>query len=62
MIYMDNIMGLNVGKFLLGMCPRCRGDFYLESDLYGAYLKCIQCGHIHPIPTRELIDKVGQRK
>lgn len=27
-------------------CPRCRGDLVIESDFYGAYVSCIQCGNI----------------
>jgi transcription initiation factor TFIIIB Brf1 subunit/transcription initiation factor TFIIB len=27
-------------------CPRCRGDLVMESDFYGQYVSCIQCGSI----------------
>ena len=27
-------------------CPRCRGDLVVESDFYGQYVSCIQCGNI----------------
>ena len=27
-------------------CPRCRGDLVLDSDHYGQYVSCIQCGNI----------------
>lgn len=30
----------------LKSCPRCRGDMVLESDFYGQYLSCIQCGNV----------------
>jgi uncharacterized C2H2 Zn-finger protein len=26
-------------------CPRCYGDLYLNSDQYGRYVACAQCGH-----------------
>ena len=26
-------------------CPRCRGDLHYESDIYGKYLTCLQCGY-----------------
>lgn len=29
----------------LKACPRCRGDLFLDSDYYGNYVCCIQCGH-----------------
>lgn len=28
----------------LKACERCGGDLSLESDRYGAYRECIQCG------------------
>ena len=31
-------------------CPRCTGDLREESDLYGRYISCMQCGCI---PTAE---------
>ena len=27
-------------------CPRCRGDMYENRDIYGAYIECLQCGHM----------------
>lgn len=27
-------------------CPRCRGDLVPDSDRYGCYVSCIQCGGI----------------
>ncbi len=27
-------------------CPRCHGDIYKESDVYGEYKKCLQCGYM----------------
>ena len=27
-------------------CDKCNGDLHLESDTYGAFLKCMQCGRI----------------
>ncbi len=31
---------------LFKACPRCTGDLKLESDMYGPYAQCLQCGHI----------------
>jgi hypothetical protein len=25
-------------------CPRCHGDVWVESDIYGDYVTCVQCG------------------
>ena len=27
-------------------CPRCGGDLHEESDIYGRYVSCVQCGYI----------------
>ncbi|MEG3594382.1 MAG: hypothetical protein VX355_02700 [Chloroflexota bacterium] len=27
-------------------CPRCKGDINKNSDTYGSYLECLQCGHM----------------
>jgi len=26
-------------------CPRCHGDLFLDTDYYGQYVCCIQCGN-----------------
>ena len=28
----------------LKSCPRCRGDLILDSDYYGHFVSCVQCG------------------
>ena len=33
-------------KFQFKACPRCGGDLHLESDMYGAYAQCLQCGYM----------------
>ena len=33
-------------------CPKCRGDLYQDRDVYGVYLKCVQCAF-----TRETADR-----
>ena len=25
-------------------CPKCRGDMRVDSDMYGEYRRCLQCG------------------
>ncbi|MDP2673688.1 MAG: hypothetical protein Q8Q00_02140 [Dehalococcoidia bacterium] len=37
--------------YWLKACPRCRGDLHEESDFFGAYVACIQCGYV--LNTRE---------
>ena len=27
-------------------CSRCSGDLYMGADLYGTYIRCLQCGYI----------------
>lgn len=31
--------------FWFKSCPRCHGDIYRDSDAYGTYIACLQCGH-----------------
>ena len=26
-------------------CPKCHGDLYGNSDVYGSYVACLQCSH-----------------
>ena len=35
-------------------CQRCRGDVYASSDMFGAYLECLQCGWIKDISNDAL--------
>ena len=30
----------------LKACPKCRGDVVLDKDLYGRYVRCLQCGFL----------------
>ncbi len=30
----------------LKACPRCCGDLLWQSDIYGPYMGCLQCGHV----------------
>ena len=32
--------------FWIKKCPRCRGDLISESDIHGAFISCLQCGHL----------------
>jgi len=50
--------GLKGGKAMvfLKACPRCRGDLYLDRDIYGTYLECVQCGYI-----RDLAEEAASR-
>ncbi len=34
---------------LLKSCPKCKGDLVLDRDMYGRYVKCLQCGLIRDI-------------
>jgi DNA-directed RNA polymerase subunit M/transcription elongation factor TFIIS len=31
--------------FYFKACPKCKGDMYQDRDVYGAFRKCLQCGH-----------------
>ena len=38
---------------LLRACPRCHGDLSLDSDIYGRYVSCLQCGFIRDVTEIE---------
>ena len=31
--------------YMLKGCTRCSGDLYQESDQFGPYVACVQCGY-----------------
>ena len=33
-------------------CMRCSGDLYLDQDIYGSYLRCLQCGRLTEVKAR----------
>ena len=44
---------------LLRACPRCRGDLSLDSDIYGRYVSCLQCGFVRDVTETEAQRKVN---
>ena len=40
--------------FLLKACPRCSGDLREDSDKYGRFLLCLQCGY-HKSDTKDTV-------
>ena len=45
--------------YWLKACPRCHGDLHEESDLYGAYVACIQCGYLLNTRDEEALHLTG---
>ena len=43
-------------------CPKCRGHILLESDMYGSYEQCLQCGYLTDVEQTLHIckDDVGE--
>lgn len=40
-----------MGKLKKEGCPRCKkGDLALDSDQYGWYEYCLQCGYVRDLP------------
>jgi len=33
-------------------CPRCKGHLVLESDHYGWYEQCLQCGYLRDLECK----------
>ena len=53
------LLGKRVGiMFYFKGCVKCKGDLFLEKDFYGSYLKCLQCGRLTEVETRETGVKV----
>ena len=55
----------------LRSCPRCKGDMHVESDMYGKYRQCWQCGFLEDVSrditankakTRELVGAVPTKR
>ena len=36
-------------RIFLKQCPRCSGDLSTDSDQYGSYVHCLQCGYMADI-------------
>ena len=36
-------------------CPKCKGDRYVEGDVFGPYLLCLQCGHVSYPGTASMV-------
>ena len=39
--------------YILKGCGKCKGDLCSQEDMYGFYLKCLQCGRITEEATRK---------
>ena len=44
---------------LLKACPKCGGDIIFDSDMYGRYTKCLQCGLMKDLLEKQ--DATGAR-
>lgn len=43
-------------------CPRCGGDVMVDNDLYGTFLKCIQCSRSKHLQTESPIADLTRRR
>ena len=48
-----------MSTFWLHACARCRGDLYEIPDVEGAYVACLQCGHVVAIVDEALLRATG---
>jgi len=49
---MQEVTGeMNRRSFMNRHCPRCGGNLYLDTDHYGWYEQCLQCGCIRDLPV-----------
>ena len=49
-------------RYWLKRCPRCQGDLREESDIYGPYIACVQCGYILLQAEEQQLAATGQVK
>ncbi|MDP6451789.1 MAG: hypothetical protein QF898_00645 [SAR202 cluster bacterium] len=40
----------------LKTCPRCKGDMQADRDVYGNFMRCLQCGHYIHLRDEQAID------
>lgn len=50
--------------FYLKACTKCQGDLTLDKDVYGDFLKCMQCGTLIDVKVgvqghRSLLNEAG---
>ena len=38
----------------LKACPKCHGDMYLDRDVYGTFIECLQCGLLRDVARSEI--------
>jgi hypothetical protein len=38
-------------------CPKCKGDLYLNRDMYGKYVNCFQCGYLKDVTSEAEISR-----
>ena len=51
-------MNSNQPRMLFKSCSRCRdGDIYRDSDLYGEYWVCVQCGWMRDLPRDDRVQE-----
>ena len=50
--------------FYLKSCLKCKGDMYLEQDMYGPYRRCLQCGQLVEPPNSQVLlaGKIGHAR
>ena len=39
----------------LKACPKCRGDVMVDSDPYGSFFKCLQCGLLRDVAPEPVV-------
>ena len=48
--------------FWLKKCPRCQGDLIGESDVHGAFVTCLQCGHMLTAAEEEALRRAAKEQ
>ncbi len=40
---------------MLKACKKCHGDMYLQSDTYGQFKQCLQCGFVQDMDAQPAV-------
>jgi len=60
---LTTILGSRGFKMILHKgCPRCGGDVMVDSDLYGTFVKCIQCSRSKHVQNASPIENLTRRR
>lgn len=43
-------------------CPKCHGDLIKDKDIYGSFIKCLQCGYLRDLEVGGILPKKARER